>query len=1582
MSKGIGCISLLLLAVSAHAAVDNQVIESEAASAITLAGRIGEAALFSVQADDDDDLEIFATASSNINNANDHWILLDWDATDYKIINTGNLQSSDNSYLSSYQVSHSQLLLGQAAGQLTTITFTNNDEADEHIITEEQALLSSLTHEDIDDVNFDGDIQAIVNIEGADQNNYTVLCTEELIHILGDDELVSTLQNGGYCQSGNIDYDEVIDNPGVYDQELVLASGLYYNFDGSDWLAKTNLSADVFGDNFVIANIDDDDAEEILSQGDAGQLQSFSPAGLGSWVFISELRKAQDSFNIIDSDSDGNMEVIFDYTDTDADPEVQRVNKVSWDTNTDSHVREFSEISPYKNITKIKRLATTLINDAEGSFFLFASNAEVTSPGGHLFKRLSEADLSTDWSGIFSSHGRSFETLVKISDGDALANQNIVQIEQIDLGEDIYEYAYKFFSSLDFSFESIIEPEFTDNEIVSVNSLIAFDFDEDGIDELHAGGKATYADNSGIVISSYLDGSDQYTLNTPTLAAVSALYIGDVNLQLSTDIIATGQDVSDGGDGIGIHFRYDDNDDVTGWFAPGSGDTEFKALIASNIKGDDKPEILGLHSQLASYNPNAAFNESSFYNLGNLDLNNFTPITLENRDYQYALATDSAGMLHLIEPKDFDILATSFACSSELTAVYSVRINNNTDIAFGVCEQTLMSWVVEYDEDIQDYGYSLYELASTDLGNADTGSAQLMSLVTDPDDADNITTHLYALFANKFLRFELNSSISEDNDNDGYVNYLDEFPEEITQWEDNDRDTLGDNQNGNDPDPSLNDIDNDGVTDDNDPDNDPENDFNFDNDIDHGLPSFNEESLATTTFETSGDLTLVSVTAPLASDVYDEFTSNTTPTITASVGSEALIESGDGEYQVSLASGAHTITWQATDTALNSSTLDQDVWIYPSISFQSTTQEIEEAQTAQVTVNLSGISPEYPLEVTLDLNGTIEDADVLGGINDSLTVTFNDGETQAIIEFEFIDDNSQEDTENLQLTILDTFNSEEGNESWTIDSDNNVHTINVANLNHAPEVSHSIAQDGSETQAPTNIAGTITLSSIVTDSDTSDTHSYVWDISSLGLVNQTTQTVEIDPSLVTPGDYDISLTVTDNGLPTQSTEEIFTLTIAYGDSDGDGVLDNEDAYPDEITQWADSDHDSLGDNPNGENPDPSLNDIDNDGVTDDADSENNGDNGAPVFSNETLDTITSESTSDLTTVAFASPEASDLYDNFYGNDTPVISANIAGVALSANGSGQIEASLAPGAHTIEWQASDLAGNTANLTQEIWVYPSIAFDVSGQALGESQTAQISLSLNGVSPEYPLTVSIELSGGDISDNDVIEDISQNLTVTFTEGATETSIELEFIDDNSQENTEALALSIIDNFNSEAGSESWTIDENNNTHVISVADFNEAPEISYTQEQNGLSTDSPTNIGGSITLTAVISDNNESDLHSYNWDLSSLDMNNQTEQLAQVDPSNITPGDYDISLVVTDNGLPNLSSEENFTLTIAYGDSDGDGVLDNEDAFPTDPEERSDSDGDGIGDEAENREVDASGSLYFYLLVLFPLLYRRRY
>ena len=72
------------------------------------------------------------------------------------------------------------------------------------------------------------------------------------------------------------------------------------------------------------------------------------------------------------------------------------------------------------------------------------------------------------------------------------------------------------------------------------------------------------------------------------------------------------------------------------------------------------------------------------------------------------------------------------------------------------------------------------------------------------------------------------------------------------------------------------------------------------------------------------------------------------------------------------------------------------------------------------------------------------------------------------------------------------------------------------------------------------------------------------------------------------------------------------------DSDGDGVKDNIDAFPNDPTQWADRDGDRYGDNPNGINPDAfpddptEWKDSDSDGTGDNADICDDGNGGIRI----------------------------------------------------------------------------------------------------------------------------------------------------------------------------------------------------------------------------------------------------------------------------------------------------------------------------------------------------------------------------------
>jgi len=72
------------------------------------------------------------------------------------------------------------------------------------------------------------------------------------------------------------------------------------------------------------------------------------------------------------------------------------------------------------------------------------------------------------------------------------------------------------------------------------------------------------------------------------------------------------------------------------------------------------------------------------------------------------------------------------------------------------------------------------------------------------------------------------------------------------------------------------------------------------------------------------------------------------------------------------------------------------------------------------------------------------------------------------------------------------------------------------------------------------------------------------------------------------------------------------------DSDNDGVGNNADAFPNDSTQWADRDSDGYGDNPNGINPDAfpddssEWKDSDSDGIGDNADIYDSGNGGIKV----------------------------------------------------------------------------------------------------------------------------------------------------------------------------------------------------------------------------------------------------------------------------------------------------------------------------------------------------------------------------------
>jgi hypothetical protein len=391
-----------------------------------------------------------------------------------------------------------------------------------------------------------------------------------------------------------------------------------------------------------------------------------------------------------------------------------------------------------------------------------------------------------------------------------------------------------------------------------------------------------------------------------------------------------------------------------------------------------------------------------------------------------------------------------------------------------------------------------------------------------------------------------------------------------------------------------------------------------------------------------------------------------------------------------------------------------------------------------------------------------------------------------------------------------------------------------------------------------------------------------------------------------------------DGIPNECDESCSALSMTADlDDDNDGVLDTADAFPLDNTEHSDFDNDGTGD--------VADLDDDNDGVNDVDDPNLGEDNGKPEIINvpsiEPVAVTTENGDAFELLVDDNFLNAFTTYDAVDTEFTYEASLNGNVLAIDENNIMLIPA----GRQAVQVVAIDTAGNRSEPVEMIAiVYPQVRFEQATSIIGENSTTNIKVSLTGDAPDYPVVINFainELSYVNQADLDAGFDITAQHQVIIEAGDAETLnrdglIEIGIIEDNESENDELLFIDLLSaKLESEADDaiESlFVIDETNKQHELTVTYQNIAPVVNLKLEQNGIEVANVQQDAGMVSITAIVQDGNGNDVHSLTWDLNNLGLNAPLGNTLNFSPASLPVSTYEISVIATDNGVGQLSDD----------------------------------------------------------------------
>ncbi len=409
---------------------------------------------------------------------------------------------------------------------------------------------------------------------------------------------------------------------------------------------------------------------------------------------------------------------------------------------------------------------------------------------------------------------------------------------------------------------------------------------------------------------------------------------------------------------------------------------------------------------------------------------------------------------------------------------------------------------------------------------------------------------------------DLGMSEDNDDDNDGVLDVNDTYPLiSLGELTDTDNDgapdtcdesclALGMFDDGDD--------DNDGVLD----------EFDRDNNADNGLPELMAvpENISLSVNNEGGTHATLTWDSTFynqfsAYDVFDGYDLN----YVAKLKGDVLTINDNGE--ISLPSGPLEIEWMAVDAAGNqSNSLTQVINIYPQVRFLLADSITGDSSTADVEVELSGESPEYPVVVNIQINQALSSELINQGdfeadfdVNNIHQIIIEKGgdpeaaNTKGKLPIPIAQNDTAEYNELIAIDIVAVV-VEEGKENYfTIDEQRNQHELTIGYQNFAPQVELQIEQGGKVVTSINPESGEVTVTVLIRDVNDFDEHTIEWNVNSLAIEAPQGRVLTFTPSNIVEGNYVIEVTVTDSGENSLSGSSEVNIDVALPPSNDAGI---------------------------------------------------------------------------------------------------------------------------------------------------------------------------------------------------------------------------------------------------------------------------------------------------------------------------------------------------------------------------------------------------------------------------------------------